>query len=133
MKLKHVQVDVKKIDMQDTTASLEVLQVKSVFSFFVLFFRPFHHQRRVRECDLDVWYEKLEQVTFPTRTIPISIDFAKSMVAAIKARKKGFDVPHVEVQQLQAAIAEFGNAFVKLSSRSPKVGFCFDCSFVCRV
>jgi hypothetical protein len=76
---------------------------------------------RVRECDLDVWYDRLKHVTFATEFIPLSRDDAKTMCSAYKQKTGATAVlPHL-VERLDAAIARFGGvAFVKLSSRSPK-------------
>ena len=106
VKLKHVEKKdnpKKTTDVEENGASLALLI------------------RRVRECDLDVWYEKLEKHTFATRMIPISVELARRMVAAIKKRTglEKNDV-HPELEELEKVIVSFGCAFVKLSSRSPK-------------
>lgn len=79
-------------------------------------------QQRVRECDLEAWYPRLEQWTFPTTVVPISIGFAKRMVSGIRTRKTQDIISEKseEMEALQRAIGAFGTSFVKLSSRSPK-------------
>ena len=103
VRLKHVQVE-KKEQLASDGGSEELRVVMA----------------RVRECDLDVWYERLKHVTFPTEFIPLSRDDAKAMCVAYKQKQEKAHFSAL-VEQLDAAIGRFGGvAFVKLSSRSPK-------------
>ncbi len=116
MKLRHVAAPVAapKASSADQAGELQVLMA------------------RVRECDLDVWYERLHKWTFPTEFIPLSRGEASAICNAYKRHESAAALPDLArtLQAVDAAIARFGGvAFVKLSSRSPKVNlFCFSCA-----
>jgi hypothetical protein len=70
---------------------------------------------RVRECDLDAWYDQLKSFTFKTVFLPISPAEGRSIMKKEPAKLTEL------TQRIDAVIQQFGGmAFGKLSSRSPK-------------
>ncbi|KNC55677.1 uncharacterized protein AMSG_01947 [Thecamonas trahens ATCC 50062] len=84
---------------------------------------------RLRECDLEAWYARLEGETFKTVFVPLSQDAARALMAGYEAqcgRASLSEEASAELEALTASIAaamvDLGasNVFAKLSSRSPK-------------
>eukprot|EP01091_Cochliopodium_minus_P010181 TRINITY_DN2651_c2_g1_i2.p1 TRINITY_DN2651_c2_g1~~TRINITY_DN2651_c2_g1_i2.p1 ORF type:complete len:365 (-),score=104.83 TRINITY_DN2651_c2_g1_i2:260-1354(-) len=87
-------------------------------------------QRRVRECDLEEWYETLKEHTYKSTWIPVSIKQARALINAnlvnegIKTELNEGEINELNTlkNQITEAIKKFNSsgAFCKLSSRSPK-------------
>lgn len=76
------------------------------------------YARRVREMDLDAWYDRLAPWTFRTTLVPLSLEEGRALVQACKGNKLVPLLKDVE-KKIDAAMGG-KSAFVKLSSRSPK-------------
>jgi hypothetical protein len=85
--------------------------------------------KRVREVDIDAWYDALESVTYDTKFLPISKEEAHAFMEAFTCHKhsKELQEPHHTTlkqieKRLDGVLGQWkGNgAFVKISSRSPK-------------
>lgn len=84
---------------------------------------------RVREVDIDAWYDALKNVTYDTKFLPISKEEAYAFLEAFDCHKHSKEIrePHrgilneiaVKLDQIFAEWKGHG-AFVKISSRSPK-------------
>lgn len=102
--LRHVEPPARRVEAGSAADAAELLRVLTA---------------RVRECDMDQWYDRLAAHTFSTRFVPLSVADARVLVAAHKKKTSGVSLTCAAL--LDEAITAFGGrAFVKLSSRSPK-------------
>jgi hypothetical protein len=79
-------------------------------------------QAILRAVDLEYWYPFLEQFTFKTTTVPLTVEEAKIMVDAYKANRSSNVAGLEELEKRISHVFKTmpGGAFAKLSSRSPK-------------
>jgi hypothetical protein len=85
--------------------------------------------RRMRESDVDFWYDSIKELTYETIFIPITPNEARAMAAHYKARldetplapefQQSLDLVQQRVAQGMEIFGSDG-VFVKLASRSPK-------------
>jgi hypothetical protein len=90
--------------------------------------------QRLRDCDLEAWYEPLKKFTFPALFLPISQADGRAIMAYYWQHKAGRTMAPENTHLLADLVIrineagqglleqgeEFPNVFVKLSCRSPK-------------
>jgi len=81
---------------------------------------------KIRNTDLEMWYDKIKDLTYETKFLPISLQEGKAMHHFYESKgtlspSQPETLNQLE-QKLQQAIEEYSKhgVFVKLSSRSPK-------------
>jgi hypothetical protein len=116
VKLKQTKVVEKKVDYADMAKQLEIQ--KQQLNYL---------SEKVREADLEQWYDALKNFTYETQFVEITLEEGKAMHDLYEARMTGKNLEKEEliiekvIQKLQATMDKFPDgSFVKLSSRSAK-------------
>ena len=85
-------------------------------------------QRRLRECDLEAWYESLKENTMRTELVDLSPQEARALQARFRHKETEETIEHLERLEKRIELTMTNNqsfvsndgVFAKLSSRSPK-------------
>ena len=78
--------------------------------------------KRLRDCDIEAWYEQLKNYTFKTVFVEFTVAEAEEIVKRYRKEKHDEEAILGLERKIDEALKSFGGkgVFVKLSSRSPK-------------